>query len=485
MKKVVSIFLAVMLLLGVVAYQPPVAAMPAIRIVIDGKPMAPEVAPVKRDGRVLVPFRALFEAFDAEVGWHEATRTVTGRRGDTVISLNIGRNVAVVDGRNVNLDVAPIVIGGRTLVPLRFVSENLGAEVSWNEATRTVNIVSAVAERPAEVVAIRRVRLNDAQSLKLAAYANQDAFITPAELKMLMDRREENLVVIGVLNPASALIPLHAVRAPIAGSFAVWRPDYSGTGSPLAVAPTVGGMAGTREVMENLLSRAGATPDSMIVVYAEGAFHDAARFMWQIRQLGHRDVRFLDGGLNAWQAANFPTGSFARLTEQPVRTTYRAPNFNPRLNNITLQEVVNARRNPHEWVIIDARSADEFNGRPSPFSRGAFGLGRIDGSVHIDWVAANAADRTLRTRAEIAAVYGETIRGRRVIVLCQSGVRSSHTTMVLRDVLGHTEVFNFDGSWLEWSFAASEANATVVPAGLRQQVLGLTAQWTDNRGELR
>jgi|GEM_PF-610479 len=479
MKKFLALVLSVALLMGVVvSYQPVVEAQTPIRVLIDGQPMTLQVAPVMRSGRLLVPFRALFEAFGATVGWQDATNTVTGELGGTTISLVIGRNAAVVSGRNVTLDVAPLIIAGRTLVPLRFVAENLGAEVTWSETAQTVTII-----RP---VAIRRTRIADSPfSQRLATYANQDAFISPAELKMLMDNNEPNVVVIGVLNPTAALNPLSPVRSPIAGSFTVWRGDYSGTNSTLAVSPLISGMASTQEVMENLLSRAGATPSSMIVVYAEGAMHDAARFMWQIRQLGHRDVRYLDGGLNAWQAGNFPTRNFARLVEQPVISAYRSPNFNPSVNNVNINQVVHALNNPREWVVIDTRSADEFNGRPSGSSRGAYGMGRLVGSVHIEWVTVNAADRTLRPRAEIAATFAEVIRGRRVIVFCQSGVRSSHTQMVLTDVLGHADVYNYDGSWVEWSFVASEFGATHVPVALRQQVLTLTEQWTDNRGELR
>ncbi len=82
------------------------------------------------------------------------------------------------------------------------------------------------------------------------------------------------------------------------------------------------------------------------------------------------------------------------------------------------------------------------------------------------------------------AAYSAAIRGRKVIVFCQSGVRSSHTQVVLRDVLG-LEVYNFDGSWIEWSYAASEFSANQVPESVRRTVLQHTEQWTDNRGELR
>ncbi|MBT9152844.1 MAG: hypothetical protein DDT35_01070 [Firmicutes bacterium] len=209
MKKLAVVFLALTLVLGsLISYQPSLDAAAVIRVLIDGQPMQLDVAPVIRAGRVLIPFRALFEAFGAIVGWDAATETVTGQKGDTTIALVLGRNVATVNGRQVNLDVAPFALTGRTLVPLRFVAENLGAEVRWDEAARTVVVVRQTV--------LRRVRMEgQAQSQKLATYANQDAFISPAELNMLRERNERDVVVIGVLNPTLALIPLNAARSPL------------------------------------------------------------------------------------------------------------------------------------------------------------------------------------------------------------------------------------------------------------------------------
>jgi len=479
LKKFASLILAVAMLLATLSFSgESLQAATPIRILIDNEAMRLDVDPIIQQGRVLVPFRALFEAFGATVGWDAATNTVTGQREGVSIVLVLNSRTARVNNIEVTLDVAPFATRGRTLVPLRFVAENLGADVSWDEATRTVIVV-----RPR---AARQVRIaGNAHSQRVAQFANPDRFITPEELHALRQRNEQGIVVIGVLNPTLAIIPLNPARSPIEGSFSVWRPDYSGTGSVHAVTPGVSGMAFSREVMEGLLSRAGATPQSMIVVYALDNFHDAARFVWQIQQLGHQDVRYLDGGLNAWQAARFPTGNFARLAEQPLQARYVAPSFDPSRGNASLQGVLNALNIPSEWVVIDTRSADEFAGRNTASSRGAFGVGRIRGTVHIDWVNANAADRTLKSRAEMAAIYNEHIRGRRVIVFCQSGVRSSHTLMVLRDVLGVANVFNFDGSWIEWSFVASEVSAGQVPEALQRQVRDWTELWNDHRGEIR
>ena len=109
-----------------------------IRIMFDGKFITPDVPPVIEGGRTMVPFRILFEALGATVNWNAATSTVSGTRGNTSIALVIGSRNATVNGRAVTLDVAPRIISGRTMVPLRFVSENLGAEVAWVASQQTV-----------------------------------------------------------------------------------------------------------------------------------------------------------------------------------------------------------------------------------------------------------------------------------------------------------------------------------------------------------
>jgi putative sterol carrier protein len=116
-------------------------------VVLDGTPMNFEVPPVVEDGRTLVPMRAIFEAQGATVEWEEATQTVTAQKGDVTVKLTIGGK-AFVNDEEVALEVAAKLVDGRTLVPLRFVSESLGAKVDWTEETETVTITSP-AEEPA------------------------------------------------------------------------------------------------------------------------------------------------------------------------------------------------------------------------------------------------------------------------------------------------------------------------------------------------
>ena len=128
-----------------------------IGIKIDGQYMYSDVDPTIIDDRTLVPMRAIFEALDADVAWDEDTQTVTGTRGDTTVTLTIGSAAANVNGKEVALDVPAMQLYDRTLVPIRFVSESLGAKVDWEGASRTVLISSPVEYKPLDPSAVQIV----------------------------------------------------------------------------------------------------------------------------------------------------------------------------------------------------------------------------------------------------------------------------------------------------------------------------------------
>ncbi|WP_028987354.1 copper amine oxidase N-terminal domain-containing protein [Thermicanus aegyptius] len=98
---------------------------------VNGVQPAFEVPPIIKDGRTLVPFRAIAEALGADVKWDAETRTVTVSKGDKTVQLPIGSNVALVNGQEISLDVPASIIQGRTLVPARFLANALGAKVDW------------------------------------------------------------------------------------------------------------------------------------------------------------------------------------------------------------------------------------------------------------------------------------------------------------------------------------------------------------------
>ncbi|MGH2454208.1 MAG: copper amine oxidase N-terminal domain-containing protein, partial [bacterium] len=134
-------------LAGVAVPQPPLAAQGPISVVLDGAPLLLDVPPIQIEGRILVPLRGIFERLGAKVIFDADTQTVTATRESVTILLRLGSREARVGDRIVTLDVPPLALRGRTFVPLRFVSEALGARVDWDERARTVLIYS-VAPRP-------------------------------------------------------------------------------------------------------------------------------------------------------------------------------------------------------------------------------------------------------------------------------------------------------------------------------------------------
>jgi len=102
--------------------------------------IALEVPLVMQDNRVLVPFRPIAEALGAEVEWDAQTQTVIMTAGERTVELAIGSTTSLVDGEPVAIDVAAGIYEEQTYVPLRFVSDALGAEVNWDNESKTVSI---------------------------------------------------------------------------------------------------------------------------------------------------------------------------------------------------------------------------------------------------------------------------------------------------------------------------------------------------------
>lgn len=111
-----------------------------IKVLFNNQPVDFDAKPYEKDGRTLVPFRKILEAFGTEVSWDESQQIISATKRDAEIYLKIGVNYAYVNGSKVQLDVPPEITEDRTFVPLRFISENMGAEVNWDALSNTVGI---------------------------------------------------------------------------------------------------------------------------------------------------------------------------------------------------------------------------------------------------------------------------------------------------------------------------------------------------------
>ena len=136
MKKVLSVLLAA-LVLSTISYA---AAANNIEIIINGEKQQFDQMPIIYEGTTLVPLRGVFEKFGADVNWVPDKRSVIILKGETNIKLAADSSIAVLNGKKTEIDVPPIILNGRLMVPVRFAAENLGVNVSWDETTQTVTL---------------------------------------------------------------------------------------------------------------------------------------------------------------------------------------------------------------------------------------------------------------------------------------------------------------------------------------------------------
>lgn len=113
-----------------------------IKLKLNGENIKMDVPPVMENDRVLIPVRVLFEKLGGEVSWFPDTQRVVIDYDEKRIILGIGRKTAFVGGKEHTLDAPAKITDGRTLIPVRFVSENLGLIVDWEDSTKTVLITT-------------------------------------------------------------------------------------------------------------------------------------------------------------------------------------------------------------------------------------------------------------------------------------------------------------------------------------------------------
>jgi len=110
----------------------------SIRVISDDGQVEFDVNPQIIDNRTLVPMRAIFEEVGLEVEWDNESRTATGKNENTEISFTIDSDIAVVNNTLKNIDVSASIIGDRTMIPLRFLSENMGYNIEWVENSNLI-----------------------------------------------------------------------------------------------------------------------------------------------------------------------------------------------------------------------------------------------------------------------------------------------------------------------------------------------------------
>lgn len=115
------------------------------RMTVDGVVKAIDAqgtSPIISSGTTMVPIRAIVESLGGSVSWDAAARRLDIRLGSRTVTMWLGKTTATVNGRSKTVSTAPTIIGGRTMIPLRFAAESLGCLVGWDQPTKHVTMVS-------------------------------------------------------------------------------------------------------------------------------------------------------------------------------------------------------------------------------------------------------------------------------------------------------------------------------------------------------
>lgn len=198
-----------------------------------------------------------------------------------------------------------------------------------------------------------------------------------------------------------------------------------------------------------LLSERGISNDDTVILYGGNNNWFAAYAYWYFKLYGHQDVKLLDGGRKKWELDGRPLSSDA--VSRP-ETSYTAKDADGSLRAFR-DEVIAAIGTKN---LVDVRSPDEFSGKilaPAHLPQeGSQRPGHIPGAISVPWSKAANEDGTFKSDDDLAKLYGEAgLDGEKeTIAYCRIGERSSHTWFVLRELLGHQNVKNYDGSWTEY-----------------------------------
>jgi thiosulfate/3-mercaptopyruvate sulfurtransferase len=204
-----------------------------------------------------------------------------------------------------------------------------------------------------------------------------------------------------------------------------------------------------RDGFEKLLSAKGISNEDRVVLYGGNNNWFAAYAYWYFKLYGHQNVQLLDGGRKKWELDGRPLSSDAVSREQ---TEYKAQEQDAAIRAFRdeVVQAINAKN------LVDVRSPDEFSGKllaPAHLPQEqAQRAGHIPSAINVPWSKAANEDGTFRSEEELRELYKEAgiDEGKATIAYCRIGERSSHTWFALHELLGYSDVKNYDGSWTEY-----------------------------------
>ncbi len=207
----------------------------------------------------------------------------------------------------------------------------------------------------------------------------------------------------------------------------------------------------TKDGMEQLLASSGVDNSTTVVLYGDNNNWFAAWAFWQMKYYGHEDVRLMNGGRAKWESEGRP---FTKDVVNHASKSYTAKLANEDIR--AYRDQVLDKVHSGSVNLVDVRAPAEYSGEllaPENLPQeGSQRGGHIPGAANVPWGQAVAEDGSFKSADELQVLYGGKGigGGKETIAYCRIGERSSHTWFVLTQLLGYTNVRNYDGSWTEW-----------------------------------
>jgi thiosulfate/3-mercaptopyruvate sulfurtransferase len=207
----------------------------------------------------------------------------------------------------------------------------------------------------------------------------------------------------------------------------------------------------SREQIDGLLSVAGISPESTVILYGDNNNWFATYAWWLLKYYGHKDARIMNGGRKKWMDEGRP---MTKDVPTPRQTAYRTKSPDPSIRAVR-DDVLAAARTKSS-TLVDVRSPKEYSGEllaPEALPQeGAQRGGHVPGAANIPWAENVQADGTFKPADQLKALYAARgiLPDQEVIAYCRIGERSSIAWFALKYLLGYPNVKNYDGSWTEY-----------------------------------
>jgi len=261
----------------------------------------------------------------------------------------------------------------------------------------------------------------------LPFFSTAQDLISVSELGKLL--KDKNTIIVSCRKAADYK------QVHIAGAVNIWHKDLYKEGE-------VKDLIKSPEELAKIFGANGINQDMKIVLYDAGESKYAGRVYWILKYLGAKDVKILDGHMDAWRKGRKP------VTKNPTKIT--AVTFTPAVDNSIIATMAQVKAT--KGILVDVRDPGEYNGTEGKTKK----FGHIPGAINLEFKNVTNEDGTIKTKEQLEAIFKAAgINGdKEVILYCASSVRAGIVFLALTTIMNYPNIKVYDGAFQEWEVTA-------------------------------